>query len=160
MLKHVRQPIAVASGFDLLDYLEGRTIATGIFEDRFGRERRSFTVELTGMRKDGGLEVTENFTYGDGASETRIWHFRVATQGRFTGHCSDLAGVAEGRNGDGRSTMDYLIRLAMGKRKLTLRFADLFVPIDATTVLNRATVSKWGIRLGQTLIVFRKYPEP
>jgi hypothetical protein len=34
--------------FDILAYFEGRTLADGIFEDRFGKVKRRFTVDMTG----------------------------------------------------------------------------------------------------------------
>ena len=37
-----------------------------------------------------------------------------------------------------------------------MRFDDVFYDTGDGTVLNRSTVSKWGIRLGQVLILFRK----
>lgn len=37
-----------------------------------------------------------------------------------------------------------------------MTFKDVFYDTGAGTVLNRSTVSKWGIRLGQVLILFRK----
>jgi hypothetical protein len=37
-----------------------------------------------------------------------------------------------------------------------MRFDDAFYEAGAGLVINRSTVSKWGIRVGQVLIVFRK----
>ncbi len=37
-----------------------------------------------------------------------------------------------------------------------MRFDDVFYDTGDGTVLNRSTVSKWGIRVGQVLILFRK----
>ena len=37
-----------------------------------------------------------------------------------------------------------------------MRFDDAFYQAGPGLVLNRSTMSKWGIRLGQILIQFRK----
>ena len=39
---------------------------------------------------------------------------------------------------------------------IAMDFADLFYDTGGGTVLNRSTVSKWGVRVGQVLILFRK----
>ena len=32
-----------------------------------------------------------------------------------------------------------------------MHFDDVFYPLDGATVLNRSTISKWGITIGQVL---------
>ena len=56
--------------FDLLSWLEGRTLAEGVFEDRGGRVRRRFTVELNG-RPDQPAEAPNSLYELSGASA--IW---------------------------------------------------------------------------------------
>ena len=48
------------------------------------------------------------------------------------------------------------LRLKVGKRLVAMHFDDVFYEAGDGAVLNRSTVSKWGIRLGQVLILFRK----
>ena len=46
--------------------------------------------------------------------------------------------------------------LTVGKRKIAMNFDDVFYPLDSATVLNRSTIRKWGITIGQVLLIFRK----
>ncbi len=43
------------------EYFLGKTRAWGIFEDRFGRLRRQFTVSIHGRIMDGELVLDEHF---------------------------------------------------------------------------------------------------
>lgn len=142
--------------FDLLAFFEGRTEADGVFEDRSGRARRRFTVRLTGLTSGDGLLLEENFIFDDGERQCRTWNLRRGAGQAFTGTCSDAVSAAHGRFEPGKALLTSELRLAMGSRGIALRFDDVFYETGSGTVLNRSRVSKWGIRVGEVLIVFRK----
>ena len=144
------------SVFDLLSYFEGRALADGVFEDRFGREKRRFTVSLTGEWRDGSLVLDEDFLFDDGERQHRTWTLRRTSTRRFTGRCEDSVADADGRLEAGRATLRSDLRLRVGSRLVPMRFSDVFYELGGGLVLNRSTVSKWGVRLGQGLILFRK----
>lgn len=56
--------------FDLYEYFEGKTVAWGLFEDRFGTVRRQFKVDIIGSvdksESHETLTLDEHFTYADG----------------------------------------------------------------------------------------------
>ena len=49
----------------------------------------------------------------------------------------------------------YKFRLPLYGRKVTVTFNDVMVLQEAGILINRAVVSKWGIKLGEVLISFR-----
>jgi len=55
------------------EYFAGETRAWGIFEDRFGRLRRQFTVDITGTWDGRELILDERFEYSDGELDRRVW---------------------------------------------------------------------------------------
>ena len=63
---------------------------------------------------------------------------------------------ARGRFAEGASYLSSELRLRIGRRNIALHFDDAFYPSGPGYVLNRSTMSKWGIRLGQILIQFKK----
>jgi hypothetical protein len=142
--------------FDLLGFLEGRTLAHGIFEDRFGKLRRSFTVEMTGTMDGQVLTLEEVFVYSDGTTDRRVWRLEKTGPERFSGSCDDTLTPAIGHLGTERCEMSYKLLLDIGSRQVAVRFDDVFYPIDDRTVVNRSTVTKLGVRLGQAIIVFVK----
>ena len=80
--------------FELTSFLEGRTSAWGVFEDRFGKLRRRFSVEMVGRWLDDVFLLEESFTYDDGARETRVWRVAPSGEGQFTASCADCVGTA------------------------------------------------------------------
>ncbi len=151
MMSHDRTPV-----FDLTSFLAGRTHAHGVFEDRFGRTRRRFTVVLDGRWEGAWFRLTEEFLYDDGASETRIWRLRPGASGAFTATATDCIGVADGRSDRHGCQMRYRFRLRLGARSIAVDFVDRIMQVDRHLALNRATVSKWGVRLGEVFIVFER----
>ena len=142
--------------FDLLAYFEGKTFASGIFEDRAGRTKRTFTVELEGRASGNTLTLDESFVFDDGERQTRTWTLTRDGTDSFTGTCSDAASPAKGQFDTGRAVMQSSLRLDVGSRKIALNFDDAFYDIGNGAVLNRSTVTKWGFHVGQVLILFRK----
>ena len=57
--------------FDLADFFAGRSVAYGIFEDRFGNLRRQFRVEIEASESGNILTLDERFLYADGEQDRR-----------------------------------------------------------------------------------------
>ena len=145
-----------AAPYDLLSWLEGRSVAQGVVEDRRGRCRRRFTVELTGTAEGNALRLHERFVFDDGERQERTWVFTRGEGGTFTGRADDSVSEARGHFAEGAAFLSSVLRLRIGARTIALHFDDAFYPLGQGLVLNRSTMSKWGIRLGQILIQFRK----
>lgn len=149
-------PVATDLEFNLTNFLEGRTRAWGIFEDRFGRVRQRFIVEMNGYWSDRMFRLHEKFIYGDGREETRTWQVRPGSNDTFTATCPDCVGQATGVAEAGEINMSYVFRLDLKGRKLHVRFADRLIRIDSRRAVNRAVMSKWGIRLGELSLFFER----
>lgn len=145
-----------AAHFDLLSYFEGRTVASGVFEGRSGRQKRRFTVDMSGRAKGSTLELEEHFVFDNGERQERTWVLTRGAGQSFTGLCEDSVSAAHGSFEQGRAYLCSALRLKVGNRLVAMQFDDVFYDTGEGAVLNRSTVSKWGIRLGQVLIMFRK----
>lgn len=145
-----------AAHFDLLSYFEGKTHASGVFEGRSGLLKRRFSVDMTGHTDGNTLVLAEDFTFEDGEHQERTWTLTRGQGQNFTGVCEDSVAEAHGRFDGGRAYLNSRLRLMVGRRLIAMDFDDVFYDTGDGTVLNRSTVSKWGIRLGQVLILFRK----
>ncbi|MEM7778750.1 MAG: DUF3833 family protein, partial [Pseudomonadota bacterium] len=80
----------------LEEYFLGETTAYGVFEDRFGKVRRSFKVDITGTVENGVLTLDERFIYDDGERDTRVWEIEILGNGEYRGTAGDVPGVAQG----------------------------------------------------------------
>ena len=142
---------------DLFEYFDGRSKATGIFEDRFGRLRREFTVDIVGRREGGDAFVLEeDFVYSDGETERRVWRLVRKAPGVYEGYADGVIGVAQGRSAGNAFHFRYDFALKVGEQRWNVHFDDwMFLQPDGV-VLNRARVTKWGFALGDATISFRR----
>ena len=149
-------PINDGALFELTTFLAGRTRAWGIFEDRFGRLRRRFDVDMDGRWQEGVFRLDERFVYDDGRIENRTWLVKQLSEGRFEATCDDCVGVAAGVCSRDRIQMSYAFRLRLPSRVIIVDLEDRLYKISARTAINRAIVRKWGIRVGELTLFFEK----
>ncbi len=154
------QPAEAVPRFELPSFFAGRTKAWGIFEDRFGRLRRRFDVELYGSWQGDVFKLDEHFVYDDGRVEQRIWLIKHVAPGHFEARCDDCIGVAAGMYSDGKVHMTYAFRLRLPSRVISVDIDDRLYRVDAFTAINRSTVRKWGIRIGEISLFFQHKPTP
>lgn len=136
-------------------YFARQLDAYGVFVDRFGTIRCQFEVAVTGQQTDSGFVLDEAFLYDDGETEHRRWDVTALGEGRYEGRCADVVGVARGLCTTNMLSWRYKFRLAMYGRKVTVGFDDVMVLQAGDILVNRATVSKAGFRLGEVLLTFR-----
>ncbi len=144
--------------FDITSLFAGRTTAHGIVEDRFGKLKRRFDVDMHGRWEGGVFVLDEHFAYDDGERESRTWLVRPDADGRFTATTADCVGEASGSCSHDVIRMRYRFSLKVGGRSVTVDFDDRIYRLDGALALNRATISKWGVRLGELALVFKKMP--
>ena len=137
-------------------YFLGPSRAWGFFQDRFGKVRRQFTVDIDGRMEGEELVLDERFAYADGERATRVWHIRRTGTDTYEGRADDIVGVAQGRVVGQAMNWTYDIDLAMQGRTWRVHFDDWMLLQDQEVMLNKSTVTKFGIELGQVFIFFRK----
>ncbi len=143
--------------FRLETFFEGHTRAWGIFEDRFSNLRRQFTVDIDGTWDGETLTLVEDFVYEDGEEERRIWVIRPDGENGYTGEADGVIGPASGRAYGNAVNWRYDFDLVVGGRSFKVNFNDwMFLQPDGETMINRAYVTKWGIRVGTASIFFRR----
>lgn len=140
----------------LEQYFAGHTQAWGLFEDRFGKVRRQFTVDITGDWNGERLVLDEHFLYNDGETDQRIWTIRKTAEGRYEGTAGDVVGTAEGNSAGNALNWAYVMDLKMGDGTLRVSFDDWMFLLPGGTVINRAHVSKLGVELGSVTLFFVK----
>jgi hypothetical protein len=154
--------MAASVPFDLTQFFNGRTLAWGIFEDRFGRLRRRFSGQFDGCWVGDDFVLAETFTFDDGAVESRIWRLKRAVDGGFTAATDDCIGKPVCTVKRNSSRMQYGFRLRMKNRVVPVALDDRIHRIDEGRAMNRAKVSKWGVKIGELSIFFLRTdaPEP
>lgn len=144
--------------FELTSFLAGKTRAWGIFEDRFGRLRRRLEVEMEGRWDGDKFVLDERFTYDTGEVEIRRWLVEPAGEGRFRATCPDCVGEAVGQCDEDSIRMSYRFRLKLESRDVVVSFEDRIYRMNNDHAVNRATMTKWGVKLGELALFFERAP--
>ena len=140
----------------LEEYFAGKTRAWGIFEDRFGKLRRQFTVDIDGRWDGRTLVLDERFVYRDGERDRRVWTIEKVGPNRYQGRADDVIGVATGEAKGNALSWRYNMDLKVGDSTLRVHFDDWMFLQPDNVLINRARVSKWGVKLGQVTLFFSK----
>lgn len=140
----------------LEEYFAGKTRAWGIFEDRFGKLRRQFTVDIDGRWDGRTLVLDERFVYRDGERDRRVWMIEKVGPNRYQGRADDVIGVATGEAKGNALSWRYNMDLKIGDSTLRVHFDDWMFLQPDNVLINRARVSKWGVELGRVTLFFSK----
>lgn len=141
---------------DLREYFNGTLDAYGVFTDRSGRVVRRFTVVMEcSWQGDEGV-ADERFTYADGGTERRVWRLRRGPDGRYTGTADDVVGEAQGQARGNAFRWGYTLRLPVDGSVYEVQFDDWMFLMGQRVMLNKAVMTKWGIRLGEVTLSFVK----
>lgn len=137
-------------------YFVGKTQAWGLFEDRFGRLRRQFTVDITGAWDGKELVLDERFHYSDGEKDQRIWRIIKTSNNTYEGKAADVIGVARGESYGNALNWQYDMDLKVSDSTLRVHFDDWMFLQPGGVLLNRAKVTKFGVEIGEVTLVFMK----
>ena len=141
---------------DLKTYFNGELTAHGMFTDRSGKVVRRFTVAMTGTWQGNEGTLDERFTYSDGKTERRVWRLTDLGNGRWKGQADDVVGEAAGQAAGNALNWAYTLRLPVDDKVYEVQFDDWMYLMDDRVMLNRAVMSKFGIRLGEVTLSFYK----
>ena len=140
---------------DLKEYFNGTIDAWGVFQDRSGKVVKRFTVVMK-CTWDGDTGILdEDFVYSDGTTQKRIWTLKK-NGNSYTGTAGDVLGQASGETAGNAFQWKYTMLLPVDGTTYEVQFDDWMYLMDDKVMLNRATMSKFGIELGEVLLSFRK----
>ena len=142
--------------FKLMEFFEGNVKAWGIVEDRFGNIRRQFKVDMKGTIENDILTLEEDFVYADGEIDKRIWKFSKLDEKSYKGLANDIIGEAIAKEQGNAFNMKYKMDLDLGFAELRVNFNDWMFKIDEETIINKATINKFGLNIATVTLFFRK----
>ncbi|MFZ2219670.1 MAG: DUF3833 domain-containing protein [Rhodoferax sp.] len=141
---------------DLAEYFNGRIDGYGMFQDRSGNVVKRFTVVMDCSWTGNTGVLDEAFTYSDGTTERRVWTLIRGDNGSYTGTASDVVGVAKGQTAGNAFHWNYTLNLPVDGKTWEVQLDDWMYLIDERIMLNRATMSKFGVRVGDLTLSFTK----
>lgn len=142
---------------DLARYFNGTLDGWGMFQDRSGKVLRHFTVVIRAKWEGDTGTLDEEFVWSDGERQRRVWTLRRLGDGRYAGSAGDVIGEAEGIVSGNALRWRYVLAVPVDGRTWHFDFDDWMFLVDERAMLNRAVMSKFGIRVGEvTLSMVRR----
>ena len=141
---------------DLQQYFNGTLDAYGVFTDRSGSVVKRFTVVMRCSWTGNEGVLDEDFTYSDGSTQKRIWRLTRMADGRYTGRADDVVGEAQGQVRGNTFYWTYTLSLPVESRVIAVQFDDWMYLMNDKVMLNKATMRKFGVRLGEVTLSFSK----
>ncbi len=137
-------------------FLAGRTRAEGVFRNTITGAERKLTATLNGRWNGSTLVLAEDFVFADGARDRKTWRLTKLADGKWSGTREDVIGTATGVQ-DGKSfRLSYEADLTSQGSATIVRFEDVLTQTAPNVVLNRAVVSKFGVKVGEITLTIRR----
>lgn len=141
---------------DLRDYLQDELTAWGIFQSRYGKVKRHFKVNIKADWNGDVCTLREQFQYDDGEEQQRTWTITRHDAHHYTGTAGDVIGEARGIAYGNALNWHYRLKVPIENSVYTLRFNDWMYLIDDKVLINRAKVTKFGIKVAEVTLFFQK----
>ena len=137
-------------------YFLGNVKAWGIFQDRSGKVKRQFTAEMNGSFDGKILILDEDFSWNDGEKQQRRWVIKKVGENKYEGTASDVLGIAKGVSYGSAFKFEYNLLIPYKDKKIKVRFDDWIFQQDEKTAINKATLTKFGFKVGELTVFFLK----
>lgn len=141
---------------ELESFFNGRLLAHGVIKDRGGEVTRYFNADIAASWQDGVGTLDEDFVFDDGSTDKRVWTLTPAGEGRYTGTAGDVIGEGELTLAGNALFLDYVLRVPWGDGTIDLRVDDRMYLVNPDTLINESIMYKFGIRVGEILLVIRR----
>ncbi len=141
---------------DLVTFFDGEVHAWGLVQDRSGEVLRRFKADYSGQRSGDTVVVREHTAYLDGEMEDRTWTFKRTGEHSYTGETTDLVGLAMANAYGHALNWNYTFKVRTKDKTWELDFDDWMYQIDDNVILNRVTMHKYGVRVGELTVTFQR----
>ena len=145
-----------APALELRRYFDGTIDGWGMVQDRSGKVLRRFTVTIEARWNGDVGTLDERFVWSDGERQRRVWTVRDLGDGRYAGSAEDVVGSAAGRTAGNALNWRYTMAIPLDGRTWHIDFDDWMFLVDDKVLINRATISKFGIRVGEVTLAFQR----
>ena len=138
------------------DYMSGNVKAWGILQNRSGKVTRQFSADLNGKWDGEQLILDEKFNWTDGEVQTRQWKIKKIDNHNYEGTAGDVVGVAKGYSYGPAFKFEYVLLVPVKGREIKITFDDWIFMQDEKVAINRAKMTKFGIKVAELTVMFIK----
>lgn len=141
---------------DIAEYFTGTTRAWGMVQDYSGEVQRRFTVDIQGSYENNTLTLDEDFVFLDGETDHRIWTFERVDEHNWIGTANDVEGEVEARQYGHAFHMRYPLEIEVSGRMITFTMDDWMYLQPDGRLINRTSMRKFGLTLGEITLIFEQ----
>ena len=138
------------------EYFQGKVKAWGMLLSRSGQVKRQFTANMKGKFDGKNLILDETFIWNDGEKQERKWNIKKIDDNTYEGTASDVVGIAQGVSFGSAFKFEYQLLIPYKNKKIKVRFDDWIFKQDDKTAINKATLTKFGFKVGELIVFFVK----
>jgi hypothetical protein len=100
--------------------------------------------------------MVEDFVYEDNSTEQRIWTLEKTGDQTWVGQADGVYGTASGEERGNAFNWNYQFDLPTEGGSMKVTFNDWMWQLTEDRLLNKAYISRFGLRLGEVVIMFEK----
>ena len=138
------------------EYLSGNVKAWGVLQNRSGKVTRQFSADLNGSWDGKQLILKEKFNWDDGEVQNREWTKNKIDENKYEGTAGDVVGKAKGYSYGPAFKFEYVLLVPVKGKEMKITFDDWIFKQDDRVAINRATMTKFGIKVAELTVVFVK----
>ena len=138
------------------EYLTGNVKAWGVLQNRAGKVTRQFSADLNGSWDGNQLILQEIFNWDDGEVQNREWTINKIDENNYEGTAGDVVGKAIGYSYGPAFKFEYVLLVPVKGKNIKITFDDWIFMQDEKVAINRATMTKFGIKVAELTVMFIK----
>lgn len=137
-------------------FFNGKVATWGMIQDWRGKVTSTFTVDINVTWKKNKGEMVEHFIFDDGRKLDRIWYVTDNEDGTYTANADDVVGEAIGIENGIAINFLYKLIVPNGESTITLKADDKMFMVAKDAVMNKTTLSKFGITVSRLTMFLKK----
>ncbi|AZT85703.1 DUF3833 domain-containing protein [Marinobacter sp. NP-4(2019)] len=137
-------------------FFDGELSAQGVVKDWSGKVIRTFDADIDASWDARGVgTLDEVFRFDDGEVQTRTWTLTPSDAG-YHADAGDVVEPGTMRWQGNAIHMNYVLRVSYGDGTIDVRMDDWMYLVTPDTLINQTTMSKWGVDVGEVVLVITK----
>ncbi len=140
-------------------FFTGDLTAHGVVKNRAGKVLRYFNADIKAYWDGPVGTLEEDFVFDDGEKQRRVWTLTRQPDGRYLGTAGDVVGEGFAEVAGNSMFLDYVLRVPYGDGTVDLLIDDRMYLVQPDILINESKMSKFGLRIGEIMLVILKQPK-
>jgi hypothetical protein len=146
--------------FELDRFFTGHNRSWGVFENRDGAPRLTFTCDNVGARDAAGdVTLTQHFQFSNGTRQTRIWKIHRLDATHWQATANDMIGTAVGEGQGNAFRCEYNIQTDPKNSLSAVHIRQwMYQPEGTADLMTRLVITKLGVTIAEVSEVIHPVP--